>query len=280
MEPATEETTPPSPTRSRWIIMAVALQIITLAALIFVYTASQRAAPPKENPAPTQPRDDKELVSLQHTIDELNARLKTLEQKPTEPSPAKDIDALHQSIASLEEQIASQSGQQSALVQQLLAFDQLQAAVTQGRPYDTALDAFIASGASLNELSILERHQHKGIASAENLKTEFNAALKHYFHPSSHKNQSVWQRISSLITIRKVGNEHHGDDAQSIIARAESAINHHQLDVAMEEIRSLPEADQSAFSTWLNHAETRVKAMRALIEIKQSLNTSAELADD
>lgn len=279
MDAVSEEKTPFPTTRSRWIMVAVALQIITLAALVFVYVSSKKTTPEATIIAPVETRDDKAISLLQTTIDELNLRIKTLEQKPNEPSPAKEIDALHQSIASLEEQIATQSGHQSALVQQLLAFDQMKAAIIQGRPYDTALSAFIASGVWVSELQALKMHQHKGIASDDDLKHEFNAALTHYFHPAS-KDRGVWQRLSSLITIRKVGDNHSGNDAQSIIARAESAMNENKLDTAQEEIRSLSDNDQAAFSLWLKRTATHQKIMRTLESIKQSLSAATEPAHE
>lgn len=274
MEPIAENLAPLPSKRSRWIFVAVALQIITLAALVFIYLSSQKPIIPETKEPLVERQEDTKIAALQHTMDELNARIASLEREPEHVPDTQKMESLEHAIDALEEKLAAQSGEQSVLVGQLLALDQLESAAMQGRPYATALEALIASGAVLDERDMLERHQHKGIATRRDLKLEFDEAVRAYFKPQTDQNQTIWQRVSSLVTIRKIGETHKGDDTQSIIARAENAMNDNNIDLALEELETLTETDRAAFASWIKRAKARQNLLRALNDVQSRLKAS------
>ena len=65
-----------------------------------------------------------------------------------------------------------------------------------------------------------------------------------------------------------------GDDADAILSRAQAAVSEGRLQVAIDEIATLPEVAQARLAEWVATAETRVAAIKAADDISLSLNVN------
>ena len=63
-----------------------------------------------------------------------------------------------------------------------------------------------------------------------------------------------------------------GDDADAILSRAEEALRHGQIPVALTELAALPEAAQPAMADWISTAKARVAALDAGQALATQLN--------
>lgn len=63
-----------------------------------------------------------------------------------------------------------------------------------------------------------------------------------------------------------------GDDPDAILSRAEEALRHGQITVALDELSALPEAAQPALATWIATAKARVAALEAGQTLATQLN--------
>ena len=63
-----------------------------------------------------------------------------------------------------------------------------------------------------------------------------------------------------------------GSDPDAVLSRAEASLNQGDLDTALSEISTLPDAAMTAMSGWLERAETRASAMKALDELSAVTN--------
>jgi len=65
-----------------------------------------------------------------------------------------------------------------------------------------------------------------------------------------------------------------GDDPDAILSRAQAAVSAGQLEDALAEISTLPEAGQAAMADWVGAAEARVAALDAFDTLAAELNTN------
>ena len=89
--------------------------------------------------------------------------------------------------------------------------------------------------------------------------------------------QRTWQRVGSLITIRRVG-EVDGEETDAILARAERRLIAGELAATIELMESLRRPASVAAQPWLDRAKTRLRAEHALADLQNQVITG--LADD
>lgn len=65
-----------------------------------------------------------------------------------------------------------------------------------------------------------------------------------------------------------------GDDPDAVLSRAQAAVSSGQLEEALSEISTLPEAGQAAMASWTGAAEARVAALAALNTLAAELNSN------
>jgi hypothetical protein len=79
---------------------------------------------------------------------------------------------------------------------------------------------------------------------------------------------SFWQRVlgklKSIVSIRRVGENTRGMEADAILARAEAAVNAGDLGRAVGEMKQLKGAAAGPAATWLISAETHLAAERVV----------------
>jgi hypothetical protein len=65
-----------------------------------------------------------------------------------------------------------------------------------------------------------------------------------------------------------------GDDPDAVLSRAQGAVDSGQLEAALAEIATLPEAGQAAMASWTGAAQARVDALAALATLAADMNTN------
>ena len=158
----------------------------------------------------------------------------------------------------------------------ILAVGQLRETVQSGRPYAEPLDAVVAlskKNTNLDEaISILTPHKKQGIITLRALADQFpsvaRAAIMAENADGGEFLQRTWQRVSSLVTIRRVG-EIDGAETDAILARAERRLIGGELVAAINVIENLKGPANAAVQDWLNLANNHLNAEVALAEMQR-----------
>ena len=89
--------------------------------------------------------------------------------------------------------------------------------------------------------------------------------------------ERTWQRVSSLITIRRIG-EIHGEETDAILARAERRLIAGELTAAIDLMENLKGPASAAARDWLDKAKAHLSAALALAEMQN--RAISKLADN
>nr|WP_242509470.1 mitofilin family membrane protein [Rhodovulum imhoffii] len=65
-----------------------------------------------------------------------------------------------------------------------------------------------------------------------------------------------------------------GDDPDAVLSRAEAAVDSGDLDQAIGELATLPQAGQDAMADWVAAASARIEALAAARSLYESLNSN------
>lgn len=221
------------------------------------------------------------LSDIQPQIDALQLRLKALEETPAPTAPsAAPLDnarldkvlAMEDSIRALREDINNTERQRWQSIQLLTSFERLEHQILHYEPYAGAFAAFKLATQSIDEADIwhtlLAPYQHEGIASPESLMAQFEAAREVVLTSSDKANEDIWsqvkQNVSQLVQVRKTGANHPGDDPESILARAQHALEHEEYNVVLSELHQLPSETQPLFNDFVEELK-RTREIHALL---------------
>ena len=202
---------------------------------------------------------------------------------------------LHQTMAALQArlELLENSVQQDALSREktglglslVVAVGQLQQTVLSGQPYEEPL-ARMAALAKKNEnfttaILTLTPTAKQGVATQRALSDQFPSVVRTVMKADKKGGdgffERTWQRIGSLITIRRVG-EVDGKETDAILARAERRLVAGELAATIELMESLGRPASVAAQPWLDRAKTRLRAEHALAGLQNQVITG--LADD
>ena len=202
---------------------------------------------------------------------------------------------LHQTMAALQArlELLENSVQQDALSREktglekslVVAVGQLQQTVLSGRPYVEPL-ATVAALAKKNEkftaaILTLTPKAKNGVDTQRTLSDQFPSVARTVMKADKKDGdgflQRTWQRVGSLITIRRVG-EVDGEETDAILARAERRLIAGELAATIELMESLRRPASVAAQPWLDRAKTRLRAEHALAGLQNQVITG--LADD
>ena len=202
---------------------------------------------------------------------------------------------LHQTMAALQArlELLENSVQQDALSREktglekslVVAVGQLQQTVLSGRPYVEPL-ATVAALAKKNEkftaaILTLTPKAKNGVDTQRTLSDQFPSVARAVMKADKKEGdgflQRTWQRVGSLITIRRVG-EVDGEETDAILARAERRLIAGELAATIELMESLRRPASVAAQPWLDRAKTRLRAEHALADLQNQVITG--LADD
>lgn len=166
------------------------------------------------------------------------------------------------------------AGQGEGLV---LAVGQLRQTVLAGRPYVAPLAAVaaLADGADgaaeteqfSNLITTLTPTAKQGVATHRALSDQFPSVARAVLQADGGEGDSflqrTWQRFSSLVTVRRVG-EVEGAEADAILARAERRLAAGELAAAIKSMDALTGPAMGAAQAWMERAQTRLGAELAL----------------
>src|SRR5262245_8416545 len=229
------------------------------------------------------------LQSVQSEIAELKAKIAALAEAGLGTGEGStggaDLVALSERLAKLEaalpELAASigkeNSGSKAAAV--AIAFANLRAAVSDGRPYAAELDTISALSPSIGDLGVLPAYAEKGIPTVPELARGFavvrdGAQASVAPEPGGSIIDTLLASAQSLVTIKRVDTPPTGEGSGAALSRAEAALDKDDLATAVKEVETLSGSERDAFSAWLGQAHARLSADDTLIQLESALLVS------
>jgi hypothetical protein len=157
-----------------------------------------------------------------------------------------------------------------------IAFANLRAAVSDGRPYAAELDTITALAPTLGDLGVLPAYAEKGIPTVAELARAFaevsDKALAATAAPADGSVVgSVIASAQSLVTIKRLDEAPAGEGTEATLSRAQKALDHDDLAVAVKEVETLQGKQREAFASWLGEAHARLSAGEALTRLEGAL---------
>jgi uncharacterized coiled-coil protein SlyX len=229
------------------------------------------------------------LEQIQAELAGLKAKLNALAEAELGTGVTADLEpelaTLTDRIAKLEAAIAEivsaigkdSAGAKSATV--AIAFANLRAAVSDGRPYAAELDTIGALAPSVGDLGVLPAYAESGIPTMPELIRSF-AAVRDTARaapapaPSSSLVDNLLASAQSLVKIRRIDEAPAGDGPAAALARAQAALDQGDLAASGKEVETLDAPARDAFSAWLGQAHARLRADETLTRLEVVLLVS------
>lgn len=239
-------------------------------------------------------------ADLSKQLTALDTRLTKLEKQPVSDGVSESaIDAYERELTKLQAAISKQRTDVEALVdearkkeaearaldaqaaaaakdaanQAVLA--QVSSALDAGSPFGGLLSELTANGVTVPDA--LTTAAKNGVSTMFVLREGFppaaRAALDAVRSDSDSKDQSVSGFLQKYLGARSV-EPREGSDPDAVLSRAEAALKTGHLSEALDEISALPKPAQAALADWVNLANTRMAAVKAVDTLAQSLKTN------
>jgi hypothetical protein len=228
--------------------------------------------------AGSDPALTEKLADLDRRLEQASAAGRAAAQPPqTAANPAEraELDALAARVANLEQQV--KAGEQrlgkvaagaDRMVRLALVAMELRVAVERGAPYAAELAAAKQFAPDASGLAPLEAAAATGVpapaALSQNLSKLMPAMLEAARAPQ--RDAGVIERLQAsaarLVRIRPV-EEAPGDDASTVIARAELRATRGDIAGAVAELERLPEPVRAPAAGWIAAAKARLAAIEA-----------------
>ncbi len=216
-------------------------------------------------------------------LQDLSKRIDALEGKSADAST---VLALSERVNTLEHVARTAVAEQTARIGQLLAVAQLREAIAAGRPYALELESVKAMSAQSGVALPLDdvhmtTHAATGIATLLDLRARFDETAGRVLRARTiPEGVSGWvarsfDRMLSLVTIRRIDGLAVGSDPEAILARAGAQLNASNLAASVTEMDALTGPAAEAAKLWLDEARARVAVESAVTEA--SLKTIAAL---
>jgi hypothetical protein len=230
--------------------------------------------------------DPSAIAGLEKAVAELKAKLNALAEAQLAPGDATgsqpELATLIERIGKLEALLPELAGtidkeaagaKSAALA---IAFANLRAAVSDGRPYAAELDTIVALAPALGDLGILPAYAERGIPTVPQLARSFVAAsdeaLAALASPADGSVVgSLMASAESLVKIRRIDEAPAGEGAQAALSRAQKALDNDDLAVAVKEVETLQGKPREAFASWLGEARARLSAGETLTRLEGAL---------
>jgi hypothetical protein len=230
--------------------------------------------------------DAADIAGMEKAIAELKAKLSALAEAQfakgdatvSQPELATLIERLNKLEAVLPELAGTidkeATGAKSAAL--AIAFANLRAAVSDGRPYAAELDTITALAPALGDLGVLPAYAEKGIPTVPELARGFaETSDEALAAPAAPADASVVDSLiasaESLVTIRRIDEAPAGEGAEATLSRAQKALDHDDLAVAVKEVETLQGKPRETFASWLGEARARLSAGEALTRLEGAL---------
>jgi hypothetical protein len=225
------------------------------------------------------------IQEMQKSISELKAKMAALADAELGTSDNTELSELSQRVGKIEKALpelataASKGAEDTKSAAVAIAFANLRAAVSEGRPFATELDTISTLSPSATDLGVLPAYAEKGIPTVPELARSFDAAkdaaLAAAAPPSTGSFlDNLMASAESLVKIRRVDAAASGDTPSAVLARAEAAVDKGDLAAAVKEVGTLQGALREAFSGWLDQARARLGADETLKRLESLLLVS------
>jgi hypothetical protein len=234
-------------------------------------------------PADLQPLDDKLTVLTAETGD-LTKRLTAAEAAIKAQQAADQTATLAERILHLEDAAGRLATAQQADRRSLdgvtgvvIAVEPLRLALGRGGPFAADLAAikpFLGDPAP-DGYAALQALAGTGLPTLTELRRRWPDTVRAVMRAAgTHPDHDWWEkalaRLQSLVVVRRIGAPA-GDEADAVLARAESRLELNDLAGAVAELKALPPAPAAAARPWLDLADRRLAGDRALAALEAAL---------
>ena len=235
------------------------------------------------------------LATLSDTLNAIDARLLEVEKIPrgsgTEAAEAaarayeRELAAMRQMLDQELEAIRAADRQATATSQSAeeaareatarAALAQVVRAIDSGQPFADPLATLAANGVDVPQA--LTDLAPEGVPTLSALQDSFPAAAR----------AALTASIKALVEAGRIGRvegflrsqlgtrslePRAGDDPDAVLSRAEAALKQGDIAASLAEIEALPDPGRAAMADWVQQAETRLAALRALDTLTAQLN--------
>jgi hypothetical protein len=170
---------------------------------------------------------------------------------------------VEQSLAALAQKVESLGGQPKVAL--AIAAAALRAALDRGGTFVAEVETFAAVAPNSPDLAALREIAAKGVATRTQIAAEMADAANAMIaagetaDPDAGFFDSLWDGISSLVTVRPIG-EVEGAGVPETVARMEVAVQQGDLVKALAEYDTLSEAAKAAGAAFADKVRTRLSA--------------------
>ena len=189
-------------------------------------------------------------------------KLETLESEISKlrAETASALDGLGQELAALESEIRASLDAAAARI----AYSRIFEAIYSGRPYSDFMEE--VDWVRPEQRETLALFAESGVESLDDLQELFLSRARNALRSEQAEGESepaVTSFLKSLVVVRPL-NPQEGDDARSILSRAESALRDGRLRAALEIMEGLPENSRQQMKEWSDAANSRLAVLDAL----------------
>ena len=234
-------------------------------------------------PAPIITTDGTDLSPINTALQQLGDRLTDLEQQ--DQDYASEFEALQATAKDQQEQIAAllDANQRAETEAEAAANEtrarealgRIRAALDSGQPFASDLDAFAETG--LAEVpATLRDVAADGVTTLGALQISVDDAARNALAAARAAESDTSGPLGFFerqLGIRSL-EAREGDDPDAVLSRVVANMKNGDLEQALTEAESLPEAARDAMSGWLTNAQTRANALTAAAGLSASLPTN------
>jgi uroporphyrinogen-III synthase len=224
------------------------------------------------------------LQELSGSVDQLTQKVGADEQQAQEL--AGQLSALGERVSGAESRLEAAERNRNRATALALIVGQLEAAIDEGRPYETQVQALtamtqnggddsVAPGdeAIRQAVSELDPGAASGVPSIAALRQSFVPIANEIVHASRAPDgdnllNRATDNLMRLVTVRPVGDDVRGDTAEARVARAEAALDKGDLAAAVAELDQLEGRPAEAAADWLSRAKARLGADQAVAQLR------------
>lgn len=224
---------------------------------------------------------DRQAADAKAALDKLAAEARAQGQKLAAEAEQlrKDLAAVQGRLGAVAEEVRRAGSAVNETGTLLVALGQLRRAVQDGTPYRAALDSAKALAKDRKEfeagLAMLQARADQGVPTVAQLRERFDrlavAVLRAHAaaRPDADVWDRIWARVSSLVTVRRVG-EVEGAGPAAVLSRAEAALARGDLAAASKQMSALTGKARAAAEAWLAEARARLVTDAAMAEIERA----------
>lgn len=191
---------------------------------------------------------------------------------------AEQVDSLQKRVETVvsAEQDRKENAQRVVLTLELA---NLERAIERGDRFGEELAQVKKTAGGLIDVSKLEAYDEKGVATVNQLQTQFRPVTHRIIEASATPaGDSVIDQLlanaRSVVKVRKVDHADDDNSPEAIVARIEGALSSGRLGDVLELAKSLPDGGQSAAGDWLKRVEERHAVDLALANVSEQLKAS------